>query len=215
VSETGLAVVECRWWEHGNDSVRPLFETLSGLVEGNPHSVRYDMFAEERSLRAIVDEVASCGKFHSIYLASHGDNGSISGIGGAAISRTVLRNMLDSSNKKRSANRVKGLYFGSCLVGNFPNAQFWLDGTPTTGLEWVAGYQKSVDWVDSSAVDMIFWSKYLKERKQNRSRRSKFSEIEMVKKATREMKDLMPNVFGTMGFNVYHKDSGGVVVSVW
>jgi hypothetical protein len=28
---TGLAVVESRWWESGNDSVRPLFETVAGM----------------------------------------------------------------------------------------------------------------------------------------------------------------------------------------
>jgi len=83
-------------------------------------------------------------------------------------------------------------------------------------LEWIAGYTKRVDWIDSSAIDMIFWSKYLGERKINRSRKKgKKTEIEMVKYASSEMKKLMPTVFNQMGFNVYHLDTGKTLVSVW
>src|ERR1035438_1250497 len=101
--------------------------------------------------------------------------------------------MFCDKNKQKS---ITGLYFGSCLIGTAKNAGFWLSKKPTTGLIWVAGYERSVDWVDSSAVDMIFWSKYLSERKANRSRRKgKKSELEMVKYASSAMKGLMPTVF--------------------
>jgi hypothetical protein len=90
---TGLSVIEARWWKDGNDSVRPLFETLAGIVEGNPHAVRYDMFVEDASLSAIIADVAKKGDLHSIYIGSHGDDGAISGLGDVEISRTRLRNM--------------------------------------------------------------------------------------------------------------------------
>jgi hypothetical protein len=119
----------------------------------------------------------------------------------------------------RNANTngaIAGLYFGSCLVGTPRNASFWLTETPTTGHKWIAGYTKSVDWVDSSAVDMIFWSKYLHERRTNRSRRrDKRSELDMVKHASLEMKKLMPTVFNEMGFNIYHLGTGGTLTAVW
>lgn len=210
---TGLAVIESRWWEDGNDSVRPLFETVASIVEGNPHSVRYDMFAEERSLATTVEDLCCDGHYHSIYVAAHGDETSIGGLGAAEISRTKLRNMLRSHNKRR---KVTGLYLGSCLIGTERNASFWLCERPSTGLQWIAGYASSVDWVDSSAIDMIFWSKYLHERRRNRSRRKgKKTEIQMVKHAASEMKALMPTIFHQLGFNVYHLDSGGSLVAVW
>lgn len=210
---TGLAIVESRWWKSGNDSVRPLFETLSGIVEDNPHSVRYDMFAEEHSLWSIIADICSDDLYHSIYIGAHGDEGSIGGIGGAGISRAKLRNILKNCN---GAGHIRGLYFGSCLIGTARNAEFWLAASAGTGIKWVGGYNKSVDWIDSSAIDMIFWSKYLHERKRNRSRRKgKWTELDMVKHAAGEMKVLMPTVFNEMGFNIHHLDSGGSLVSVW
>jgi hypothetical protein len=210
---TGLAVIEARWGDSGNDSVRPLFETLAGIVEGNPHHIRYDMFVEEASLSKIMLDVGSKPDLHSIYLAGHGDDSSIYGLGSAAISRVKLRNFLRSAN---SAATIGGLYFGSCLIGTPRNASFWLTDSPTSGLKWIAGYTEEVDWIDSSAVDIIFWSKYLYERKRNRSRsRGKKTEIEMVRHASSEMKKLMPTVFTQLGFNIYYLDSGGTLATVW
>ncbi|MGJ0454957.1 MAG: hypothetical protein ACR65T_17250 [Methylocystis sp.] len=210
---TGLSVIESRWWQEGNDSVRPLFETLAGIVEGNPHSVRYDMFIEEASLSELINDVARNSHLHSIYIGAHGDGNSIGGLGQATISRARLRNMFRNANARGS---IGGLYFGSCLIGTAQNAAFWLSEPPTTGLKWVAGYTRAVDWVDSSAVDMIFWSKYLHERRKNRARRrGKWSELQMVKQASSEMKILMPTVFNYMGFNVYYLDTGGTLTAVW
>lgn len=210
---TGLAVVESRWWVSGNDSVRPLFETLAGIIEDNPHSVRYDMFTEARSLAAIIEDICDESTYHSLYVGAHGDDCSIEGLNNAEISRTKLRNMLRNCNRRGS---VTGLYFGSCLIGTERNAEFWLAGRSRTGIRWVGGYNASVDWIDSSAIDMIFWPKYLRERKRNRSRRKgKRTELEMVKHAAGEMKALMPTVFNQMGFNIYHLDTGGTLVSVW
>jgi hypothetical protein len=168
VVHSGLAVIESRWWKDGNDSVRPLFETLAGIVEGNPHSVRYDMFVEEASLARIISDVADSEEIHSIYIGAHGEDTFIAGLGDAQVSRAKLRNMLHNSNARGS---ISGLYFGSCLIANESNASFFLEEPQRTGLKWVAGYTKSVDWIDSSAVDMIFWSKYLHERCRNRSRK--------------------------------------------
>ena len=210
---TGLAIIESRWWKNGNDTVRPLFETLAGIVEDNPHSVRYDMFVENKSLKSVISDITKQKHIHSIYIGAHGNNNSIFGLAKTEISRTSLRNILRSVNKKGSVER---LYFGSCLIATSDNASYLLKGTPKTGLQWVAGYTKSIDWVDSSAVDMIFWSKNLHERKTNRSKKNnKKSSVDMVKTASSQMKTLMPNVFDQMGFNVYYLDTGNNLTSVW
>lgn len=96
---TGLVVVEARWWTTGNDSVRPLFETLSGIVEDNPHSVRYDMFVNKSSFSEIFANIVRSSECHSIYIASHGDENSIGGMGSCSISRVELRNIFRKSNK--------------------------------------------------------------------------------------------------------------------
>ena len=204
MAHTGLAVIESRWWRSGNDTVRPIFETLSGIVEDNPHSVRYDMFAEERSLRQIISNIAGDKEIKSIYIGAHGDKNAIGGLGGVSISRTMIRNMLTATNKSGS---ICGMYLGSCLVGTFDNSGFWFE-QEKTGLSWIAGYSKSIDWIESSAIDMIFWSYYLRDRKLNRSRRrGKKSELKMVEDATSKLHDLMPAAFDKLGFNVYYKSA--------
>jgi hypothetical protein len=96
------------------------------------------------------------------------------------------------------------------------NATFLLTQNASTGLKWIGGYTESVDWIDSSAVDMIFWSKYLHERKTNRSRKKgKRTDIEMIKSSSSKMKKLMPTVFNEMGFNIYYVDNGGGISTIW
>jgi hypothetical protein len=210
---TGLSVAESRWFESGNDSVRPLFETLAGIVEGNPHGFRYDMFSEAASLENIITDVCDNGAYHSFYIAAHGSEDCIYGLNDNRISRTVLRNILRSHNTNCT---VSGLYFGSCSVATRNNAAFLLDSEQPTNLTWVAGYSEPVNWIDSSAIDMIFWSKYLHERKRNRSRkRGKRSELEMIQHAASEMKMLMPTIFTALGFNIYYLDTGGTLTWVW
>lgn len=124
-----------------------------------------------------------------------------------------MRNIIKNCNNN---GHIKGLYFGSCLIGTQNNASFYLNDTDNTNIKWIAGYTTSADWIDSSAVDMIFWSKYLYERKRNKlRRRGKKTEIEMVKHASSEMKNLMPTVFNKLGFNIYYLDSGRAVTAVW
>ena len=207
---TGLAVIEARWFEDGNDSVRPFFEVISGIVESNPHAFRYDMFTEEQSLASIIEELGNSKWCHSLYIAAHGSDDSIFGLGNHEISRTKLRNMIRSSN---TAGNITGLYFGSCSVASTENCEFFFQGT---NLRWIAGYDRPVDWVDSSAIDMVFWSKYLNERKINRSRRrGKRNEVQMAWTAADEMKALMPTASESIGFNLYRALIDGEIAPEW
>ncbi|MFG1465298.1 hypothetical protein V5F77_20655 [Xanthobacter sp. DSM 24535] len=211
--ETGLAVIEARWWDDGNHSVRGLFESVCGLATGNPFSFRYDMFCDESSLSTTTAFVGSDIKFHAIYLAAHGDQSSLQGSEGHDISRTKLRNILRSSN---SSYTLTGLYFGSCLICNENNAKFLLDRNTGINFNWIAGYSKSVDWVVSSCVDMIFWSFLIQERLKNRSRRrNKKNDLQIALHAASEMKKVMPTIFNELGFNMYHLDGGDQLTKVW
>jgi len=202
MQHTGLAVVESRWWSEGNDSVRPLFEILAGIVNSNPHSIRYYMFVEENSLNNIVSDIANDYTFHSVYIGAHGGEGSITGLGNNEISRTKLRNILARNNVKGT---ISGLYFGSCLIANFSSAEFLLhnkDIDKDTRLKWIAGFANEVDWIDSSAIDMIFWSKYIQERMRNKRKKKKKSDTDMIVDTPADIKSIIPSAFDKFGFNV-------------
>ncbi len=211
--QTGLAVIEARWWDDGNHSVRGVFESVCGIATANPFAFRYDMFCDESSLGTSVGHVAADPQFHSIYLAAHGDEQGLQGSPGHDISRAKLRNIMRNSNQNHT---ITGLYFGSCLICNEVNANFLFDQQKGIGVNWIAGYSKSVDWVISTSVDMVFWSFLFQERKRNKSRKKgKKSDLQIALHAASEMKKVMPTIFNELGFNMYHLDGGQNLTKVW
>jgi len=211
--DTGLAVIEARWWDDGNHSVRGLFEAVCGLATGNPFSFRYDMFCDESSLATSAGLVGEKGSFNSIYIAAHGDDKSLQGSPGNDISRAKLRNILRDAN---SDHYITGIFFGSCLICTEENAGFFLHQRRGVNANWIAGYSKEVDWVVSSCIDMIFWSFYIEERRKNKSRKKgKKSDLQIALYSASEMKKVMPTIFNELGFNLYHLDAGEQLTKVW
>lgn len=148
-----LAVLESRWWETSNDSVRGLFDMLAGMRKDNPFAYHYEMFNNADSLKELIPRVSEMQDVHNIYIAAHGaEDGSALVCSGGSVSRTVLANIL----KPIHARRLYGLFLGCCGVGLQTE---WLL-LKETKLTWVAGYTESVDWVHSSAMDLFFWHAY-------------------------------------------------------
>lgn len=211
--QTGLAVMEARWWDDGNHSVRGLFESVCGLATGNPFSFRYDMFCDRSSLATSLGHVGADQTFNSVYLAAHGDEAGLQGSPNHDISRAQLRNLFREANQNFW---ISGLYFGSCLICNEANARFFFDQANGIRVNWIAGYSKSVDWVVSSCVDMIFWSYLIQEKRTNKSRKKgKKSDLQVALHAASEMKKVMPTIFNELGFNMYHLDGGQNLTKVW
>lgn len=199
-----FSVIESRWWSDGNHSVRPLFEALAGIHYDNPSAFYYDMFSEKESLDSGLRMRCRDGQTQVVYLATHGDENSIGGATGHSISRLELRNRISIHN---ATKQVKGLYLGTCLMGNKSLAKFLLE-FPDTNLEWVAGYRELVDWIDGSAIDMIFFSKLAEEYRLNSSRRKgKLSPRQMAHNAGSKLLQLVPGAHSQYGFNIFmHED---------
>ena len=107
-----LAVLESRWWQDSNDSVRPIFDLLAGILAGNPYSYHYEMFNNGDSIKEIIRRLAGQRDIHHLYIAAHGDAKSISGPG-SRISRTILSNLIADVGPRQ----LYGVFFGSCLFG--------------------------------------------------------------------------------------------------
>lgn len=90
-----------------------------------------------------------------LYLACHGDeDGRLALHGGERVSRTHLANVL-----ARCGPALKGVFLGACFSGRQDLATFVLDRCPN--IKWIAGYSEEIDYVDSTALDMMFFNKWL------------------------------------------------------
>lgn len=147
-----LAVIESRWYATSNDSVRGLFDLLAGMLKDNPFAYHYEMFNNAASLRGIINRIAEQKEIRNVYIAAHGTKDQIEAAD-ENISRTRLRNILGTIGP----TQLHGLYFGSCGFGLQTEAIMG-----KTGLTWLAGYTKLIDWVHSSAMDLYFWNAFYK-----------------------------------------------------
>lgn len=55
------------------------------------------------------------------------------------------------------APRIDYVHFGSCLFGNHANLERLL--REARHLRWAAGYDVEIPWIESTAFDLMFWSK--------------------------------------------------------
>ena len=55
----------------------------------------------------------------------------------------------------RSAKSIVGLHLGSCNLGQ---PQILEDLVRKTSLRWVAAYDQEVPWLESTTLDLLFWS---------------------------------------------------------
>ena len=201
-----ISILESRWWSTGNHSVRALFEAVGAIHYGNPSAFYYDMFADRSSLSRMISMRASDKTTEVLYLATHGDETAIGPGAGVSISRTEFRNDFEAANKP---GQIQGLYLGTCLTGNLNTAKFLLSAN--SKLEWLAGYRQSIDWVDGSAIDMVFFHKLAAEYKANNARRrGKLSSLQMAHKAASELAKLIPGAHALYGFNIYFRNGANV-----
>ena len=146
-----LAVIESRWWDESNDSVRGVFDTLAGMLVDNPFGYHYEMFNNAASIKEMVPRLADSSRIHHIYVAAHGDEKGIFGAGKKRISWTIIQNLLENIHSQK----LHGLFFGSCKFGE--NIDQLIQNT---GLTWIAGYNEEVDWIHALAMDLFYWHAY-------------------------------------------------------
>lgn len=201
MAQCPISVLEARWWNQGNHSVRELFSTISAHHYDNPSAHFYDMFVDKHSLSTMLNLRAKDGQTEVIYLGTHGDENSIQGAPGQNIPSREFRKQLCAANTKR---QIKGLFLGTCSTGNLEVAKYLF--AEKTNLDWIAGYRKDVDWIEGSAIDMVFFHKLMEGYVQNSKRRNgKKTPSQMAHEAAGEMLKIVPGAHNHYGFNIYFK----------
>jgi len=147
-------VLEGKWFNHTNVSVRDLLRPLMDLwTHGHRRqgdaAIHYEMFTTEASFKSAMEHAFGYGRPKVIYIAAHGDPEGIVGYHGEEVlSRTKIRNSIPDGEDDGTTRR--GLLFGACSFVNEDNAEFLLR---SRRVDWVAGYSKKVDWYDSSLLE--------------------------------------------------------------
>ena len=111
--ESRIAVLETKWDEHKNTSVRGMFDLLSELKYDHHHGYRYEMFGGQSEFKNAFDRLAEKNGIHYVYIASHGDDDFLQGAMGECVSKTVLKNRLKATTEEEFRGRLFGIYFGS------------------------------------------------------------------------------------------------------
>ena len=204
-----LAVVESRWWKNGNSSVRGLFDVLADIHRDNPSAYHYEMFNNENSLREIVCRTSR--RYRNLYIAAHGNGGSIWGAEARNRNQVSLEQLKDILNVASIQKRAKlrGLFVGSCGFVDEENAKYILTpkkkkAAKKSAVSWIAGYSKSIGWMDSSVVDLFFWNAYYSVSKRS-------SEKERIESIAGKIDKFMPGANKVLGFNIFLKRGWGNV----
>ena len=144
-------VLESYWSEdlRERESVQPF---VKGLCDLNAWEFHYRTFDSANDLALWIDNFntirrSGCDKI--LYVATHGSK--------AGRLRTLEQNIPIHTLAKilAPAKSIVGLHLGSCNLGQ-PKILGQL--ARKTSVNWVAAYDQEVPWLESTALDLLFWS---------------------------------------------------------
>jgi len=199
-----LAVIESKW-NNGesimrkNASVKPMFDMLCDLHFESLHDYSYEMVATSSALDDAIKRMAWDRDIATIYIAAHGgaDGIHLHGWDREVITRKQLSKMLLQGGTKRT---LKGVYLGSCEFGNRELAEYLL--SRDKNLQWVAGYSSSADFIDGTALDIMFfnyWFGHLSKEPEMRPR-------DLVELVAEDLKERCNGMINTPAENGYGDD---------
>lgn len=186
MSPFNLIVAEGHWSNYSNHTVKGLFDLLSDLLKSNQHSYKYAQFADPNAFNSCIKQLKNATHKY-LYIGSHGY---LDGIYGANEANPLTYTII----KNRIAN-LRGLYLGTCLFGQ---SEILTKFLKDTDLVWCAGYKNSVDWVDSSALDLAFWKIF----QIYNTQKGKKVELTMIESTLRELRSKYSSLILELGFNV-------------
>lgn len=149
-----IMVLEVPWDRNAVDSIS-VWPFVSEFARACKTRAYYRTFSDSPSFRHWVErfdkERLPGGKGGKLlYVAAHGDKGRIAGLRKRINCRTIV-------NSCAAAKSIGFVHFGSCFFGNEQNLDLLLKSAKK--LVWVAGYEKDVDWVDSTLFDLMLWGR--------------------------------------------------------
>jgi hypothetical protein len=198
-----LAVLESDWFEGYNHSVRGFYEGLSRAIYETADGFHYERFVGRASLEDAMRHLVAKRDVRYVYLASHGETSYIRCPNRERIKRDEFARML---GELAATTRLDGLYFASCLFGSKRTGELLLgEGSRTRRLKWIAGYTTSVDWIESMALDWLFWNYVLAAEGDTASPHA------LISDTVDYVVQMAPELCRQLRFHVYVRRGPGVV----
>lgn len=203
VSNLHIGVIETRWEEKSSYSIRPFFECLSLLNGSGIDGFLYERFASKRAFNDTISYVIEKPRVQFLYIAAHADKQGILAANCDKISRTEIRNDICALHNKPGTT-LHGLFVGSCKFVTAKSAKFMLSdyGKKKNPLKWIAGYDTAADWVQSTALDYMFWYALFWEKQQTSSHHK------AIKVVAADLMDNCEGLITSLGFHIYSKKKG-------
>jgi len=198
-----IGVLETSWGDKSSDSVRAFFEGLSNANLDIADGFVYERFSSKRSFSDTISYVIEKRRVQFLYIASHGDSGGLRAANYDKISRTEIRNDICAlHNKPRTT--LHGLFIGSCQFVTDKSARilFSDNGKMKNPLKWIAGYDTKAAWVQSTALDYMFWDTLFLERSLTKSH------LTAITRAADDLSENCSGLIRKLGFHIYVKKKG-------
>ena len=143
--------MESSWDQEDPFQHYSLMPIVSEFAKQRKIETYHKVFTDAKSFKHWIETYNNLCKGGSLlYIAAHGYKASLCGLNCRINKQTI-------TNAIAKARNIQFVHFGSCLFGNEENLKSILK--KATNLSWIAGYDKSVDWVDSSLFDIFLWSR--------------------------------------------------------
>jgi hypothetical protein len=150
-----FAVLESRWARRSALSVKPAFDLVLAAQGLPADTYEYEMVASRAALREAAIRITRSERAQVLYLACHGNRrGELVLHGGEVVSRDFLARTVALCGPS-----LRGLYLGACFAGRKAMAQAMFEQSPN--LRWVMGYSREIDFIDSTALDMMFFRRWM------------------------------------------------------
>lgn len=195
MNKSQVAVIEGKWEKGKNLTVKSFFDFVCELHFKDHHAYHYEMFNNGTAFQEILPRMCSTTNIRHVYIAAHGDTDGILGSNNESISITRIKNAVRELDDARGT--LHSLYFGCCLFGQFSTLRDLLEAS--SELTWIAGYTTSVDFVDSTLLDGLFWHHYFNSEED--------APLSRIKDAYSKLKADAPGLMQRLGFKVAVRDA--------
>lgn len=201
---TGLAVLESRWDDDRNLSIREIFNLISDIHTNSSHSYDYEMVNSRVAFIEAFRRYRSLERTNYLSIHCHGNEQGLCMSNKDSISRAILRNCL-----KGDENRyLSGLHIGACSFINSSLVEFLYCGDISPW--WIAGYGKDIDFIESTGLDFIFFHKLI-----SFNGYKKLSEIDKIRIVSNQMSEEMPGLIKKLDFCIfYYEDNSKEVIDM-